>query len=353
MLDLLTKRSSMMDEERSEAKAMRPSVLVVSLNWNRWQDTLTSVNSVLRLNYPNLRVLVIDNKSTDDSLAHLRTIHDDRVEILELQENMGCSGGRNEGFKLALAENFQYVWLLDNDAVLEDKNTLSSLVALAESDPEIGLVGPRIAVLGHEDRLTYCGGVCSTDPVIYDETCDPEEARQWAQKYPNSGLALGTAMLVKCSIIRKIGMLDEGFFAYFEDIDYSLRSSHAGYRNLVDENSVVRHEEKNKNNDPLAMKPHYWYYWARNECRFWRKHLGPVRALRHSWWSLHKMMRHMRQCREKQDATNAILAGLWHGWINRGGAYRPEYRMPRPLAAVIWRYAMAKAAASPSPLKTQ
>jgi len=337
------KRSAMLHEKIGAVDAVLPSVLVVILNWNGWEETLTSVDSVLRLDYPNLRVLVVDNGSTDGSVLHLRTIRDDRVELLELPENRGYTGGCNEGFKRALAAGTQYVWLLNNDTAIEDKNTLSSLVALAESDPKIGLVTPRTAVLGEENRLTYCGGICSIDPIIYNETNDPEEARRWAREYPNSGMVLGTAMLVKSSLIREIGMLDERFFAYSEDADYSLRSSMAGYRNLVDENSLVMHKEKNRIKNPLAIKPHYWYYVLRNECRFWRKHLGVIRALRPSWWALRRTMMYMGRCKENRDATDAMLAGLWHGWINRGGPYRPEYRMPGLLAAAIRKYALAKA----------
>jgi hypothetical protein len=338
----------MSDEKRGAVAAIPPSVLVVVLNWNGWENTLTSVDSALRLDYANLRVLVIDNGSTDGSIEHLRTICDDRVELLELPENRGYTGGCNEGFRHALAAGAQYVWLLNSDAVVEDKDTLSSLVALAESDPKIGLVSPRLAEPGVECRLTYCGGVCSMDPFIHHETCDPEEARRWAREYPDAGLVWGTALLVKSSMIRQIGMLDERFFAYWEDLDYSYRSSQAGYRNVVDENSMVRHEEKNESINLLAIKPHSWYYKARNGYLLWRKHLGTIRALKPSWWTFLSTLRLMVRCKENRDATDAMLAGLWHGWIKRGGPYRPEYRMPRLLAAAIWKYALAKA--SPSPI---
>jgi GT2 family glycosyltransferase len=186
------------------------------------------------------------------------------------------------------------------------------------------------------------------DPFIYDKTHDPVEARRWAREYPNAGLVMGTATLVKSSAIGKIGLLDERFFAYYEDNDYSYRSSLAGYRNIVDENSTVRHEEKNEGINPFAIKPHYWYYMARNECLFWRKHLGTIQGLKPCWWNRNYWTWNLRRCKEYPNATDAMLAGLWHGWINRGGPYRPEYRMPKLLSAVIWKYALAKTAASPS-----
>ena len=140
----------MLDEMRTAADAAQPSVLVVILNWNGWKDTVTCIDSVLRLNYPNFRVLVIDNGSSDRSAEHLRTIRDDRVELLELPENKGCAGGRNEGFRRALVLGVDYVWLLDNDAMVEDKGTLGSLVALAErSEDRLGIA---------QDRRTRQGG---------------------------------------------------------------------------------------------------------------------------------------------------------------------------------------------------
>jgi hypothetical protein len=335
-------------DRRIPDAALPPSVLVVILNWNGWKDTLNSVDSVLRLDYPNMHVLVIDNGSTNESVAHLRTIHDDRVELLEFPENRGFTGGCNEGFRRALVAGTSYVWLLNNDALVENRETLGSLVALAESDPRIGLVSPRIAEPGEDGRLIYCGGICLMDRFMCDKTSDPEEARRWAREYPKAGMVMGTAPLIKSSVIRDIGMMDERLFAYYEDDDYSYRSSLAGYRNVVDENSTVRHAEKNESINPLAIKPHYWYYMIRNECLFWRKHLGMIRALRPSWWAFHRTLRRMYQCREKQEATDAMLAGLWHGWIGRGGPYRPEYRMPLLLAAAIWKYALTKADPSPS-----
>jgi hypothetical protein len=144
--------------------------------------------------------------------------------------------------------------------------------------------------------------------------------------------------------MREIGMLDDKFFAYHEDDDYSYRSSQAGYRNLVDENSLVRHPDMNAKLNPPTIKPHVAYYVARNHTLFLRKHLGAIKALRPSWWMFQSRLRLMLKCRENPVACDALLAGLWHGWTNRGGPYNPEYRMPRMLAAAIWKYARARPA---------
>ena len=323
-------------EDRQGAGAPHPSVLVVLLNWNDADETLTAVAAVLKMDYQNFTVLVVDNGSSDDSPEQLRKITGPRVELIEAGENTGYTGGCNIGLRRALETGVDYAWLLNNDAVTEP-DTLSSLVAVAEGDASIGLVTPRIATLDGS-RVTFAGGICSLEEGIYEETKDPEEARRWAQAHPGKTLVIGTAMLVRMELVRKIGMLDERFFAYYEDIDYNARSIAAGYRNVVDESTVIRHLEKNRNTHPLQMRPHYWYYMARNEPRFWRKHLGARRSLRTRWRSFNVFLRHRSRCLAVPGAGDAILAGLWHGLLNRGGAYDPKFRMPAPVAVLVKLY---------------
>jgi GT2 family glycosyltransferase len=318
-----------------------PLVLIVLLNWESADETATAVASVQAMEYPNFRILVVDNASQDDSLDRLRSLTGQGVEILESPINTGYTGGCNLGMKRALEMNARYVWLLNNDATVAP-HTLSSLVALAESDPSIGLVTPRIAAL-EEDRLTFAGGIVSMKEKLYNETHDPAVAEEWNTRYPGCGLVIGTAMLVRTDLIRKIGMLDTRFFAYYEDIDYSARSSQAGFRNIVDPNSVVHHLEKNRNTKPFEIKPHYWYYMARNESRFWRKHLGLAGGMKQIWYSFNGFLRHRNRLAAKPESGDAILAGLWDGWLDRSGPYRPETRMPSLARVVVDLYSHRKA----------
>jgi GT2 family glycosyltransferase len=303
-----------------------PLVLIVLLNWNSADETIAAVQSLRAMDYPNSRILIVDNASQDDSLARLRPLVSEGLELLESPINAGYTGGCNQGMKRALELDARYAWLLNNDAIVPP-HTLSSLVSLAESDSSIGLVTPRIASLD-EDRLTFAGGIISIKDRVYNETHDPAVAREWSARFPGKDLVIGTAMLVRTELIRRIGMLDTRFFAYFEDIDYSARSIQAGFRNVVDPNSVVRHLEKNRNTGPFEIKPHYWYYMARNESRFWRKHLGLMGSLRQSWYSFNGFLRHYNRLSRMRDSRDALLAGLWDGWLDRSGPYHAGVRMP-------------------------
>ena len=323
-----------------------PLVLIVLLNWNSLEETRTAVASLFRTDYPNFHILIVDNGSQDGSPSELRKLVGERVELLESPVNTGYTGGCNLGLERALAMGADYVWLLNNDAVVEPR-TLTSLVTMAEADERIGLVTPQIWS-PDEDRITFAGGIVSVKESLYNETHDPVVAAEWAERHPHAGLVIGTAMLVRTELVRQIGPLDTAFFAYFEDIDYSARSAAAGFRNVVDPNTVVRHLEKNRNTRPLEIRPHYWYYMARNESRFWRKHRGVSASLKLAWYSFNGFLRHWNRLASRQQSRDAILAGLWDGWRGRGGPYTPGAHMPIPLAVLVKLYSRRRALQPPS-----
>jgi hypothetical protein len=308
--------------------------VIVILNWNAADDTLVAVESVLKMNYPNYHLVIIDNGSTDDSVERLAKIEDRRVELIRSRENLGFTGGCNLGFDWALEHRADYVWLLNNDAVTE-VGTLSSLVGLAESDPTIGLASPLIASLQEPSIMVYAGGFYNAALPIWSRTRDIETGKKWVSEHPKEVLLLGTALLVRVDLIRKIGKLDEGFFAYFEDIDFSMRSNNAGFRNVVDFASTVSHCDKFPTDRPQEIKPHYWYYLARNEIRFWKKYANLKVRLRPLWWSYLFQLKNMNTVNGAEASQQAILSGMWDGWLNKTGPYRANGRMPRLVAHPI------------------
>jgi GT2 family glycosyltransferase len=316
--------------EQSEIK----SVLVIILNWNSPQETLSAVESVLKMNYANYRVLIIDNGSKDDSLEVLTKIDNERVELIGLPENLGYTGGCNIGFQKALDIGANYVWLLNSDSVTE-VGTLSSLVRTAEQDSRIGLVSPLIASLQRPSIFVYAGGYFDALVPVFETTRDPRVAADWAMRWPDNILLLGTALLVKVDMIRKIGMLDANMFAYWEDTDFSVRSNKAGFRNVVDFTATVYHSEKFPTAEPENIRPHFWYYTARNEIRFWKKHASFMSRLKPLWWAYRLQLAHLNLVKGVAASRQAILAGMWDGWRNTNGPYRAGGHMPGLLAQVI------------------
>ena len=310
------------------------AVLIVILNWNSHVETIAAVASVLTMDYPSFNVVVIDNGSTDGSLDALKEIVSSRVQLIASPENIGFTGGCNLGFELALKSDADFVWLLNNDAVT-DAGTLTSLVRTAQEDERIGLVSPVIASLDEPSRLINAGGIFDSTIPDYTPTKDLQVARAWAANHPEKIVLLGTALLVRTSLIRKIGPLDPALFAYWEDTDFSLRSIRAGYRNVVDFDAVIYHSEKFPGDRPHEIKPHYWYYLARNEIYFWKKHTSLRAGLRQLWWTYQAQLRILNRLRGNTLSRRALLAGLWDGWTGRTGAYSTDLHMPSLFARAV------------------
>ena len=313
-----------------------PLVLIVILNWNSAAATLKAVASLHLIDYKNWRVLVIDNGSTDGSVELLRPLASERVEVVEVEKNTGYTGGCNLGLRHALAINAEYTWLLNNDATT-DPHTLTSLVALAESDERIGLVSPLVASDDASGTIFFAGGRWNKRAAEYVDTHKVEVAKRWMKESPEAYVVWGTAMLVPRRVVHAIGMLDEGFFAYYEDLDLSIRSLEAGFHNVTDFSSTVYHDNKNMSFPAEQLKPHYCYYMARNEQRFWRKHLGPLKSLRVALRATRRFLQQSKRFALFPATRDAMLVGLWHGWTNHRGAYQQSFRPPtfvRLLASV-------------------
>lgn len=305
-----------------------PSVLVVLLNWNSFEETVAAVQAVLATDYPNFSIVVIDNASTERPAEDLGQLASERVRVLFNQENLGYTGGCNQGIALALERGDDFVWLLNNDALVSP-GTLRSLVDLAETDPKLALVSPQIGSLQEPDRFLNVGGVFRPEIPLFEGTNTAERGREQARTQPAEVIVMGTAMLARSSALREVGGLDHRFFAYWEDSDLAARCIRAGYRNAVDFGSTVWHSNKNYLPDPNALRAHYWYYMSRNETLFWRKHLpwGP-RLLKALLWAFKHDRLRMAALSRNADNRQALASGVWDGWLGRTGPWVPGRRAP-------------------------
>ena len=241
---------------------------ILILNWNGWQDTVACVESCRQLTYPDFRVLVVDNGSHDGSEAVLRECLPE-VEVIQTGANLGFAGGNNAGIRHAMAQGAAYVWLLNNDTIV-DPEALSALVRAAEGDRAAGMVGSKIVY--HEDpRLLWFAGA-PLDPACphklkhrgYNEV----DHGQYDDIAP-SGYVTGCSLLARSAMIEEVGLLDESLFLYYEDVDWSIRAAVKRWGLVYCPQSVVRHKVSVSSGgagSPLAM-----YYCARNLLYFVRR----------------------------------------------------------------------------------
>jgi GT2 family glycosyltransferase len=245
-----------------------PLVFVIILNWNGWRDTLECVESCKKLEYSNARIVIVDNGSSDDSEKMLRECFPE-IEYIQTGSNLGFAGGNNAGIRRALAEGANYVWLLNNDTVVSS-DALTALVAMAESNDKIGMVGSKIVYYGNPRLLWYAG-------ALIDPACPHRPAHRGLREQDHgqyddavdTGYVTGCSLLARRKMIEEVGLLDDDLFLYFEDADWSARARHAGWRLMYAPSSVVRHKESISAGG--AASPQVVYYTARNRLYFVRR----------------------------------------------------------------------------------
>jgi GT2 family glycosyltransferase len=158
------------------------------------------------------------------------------VEILETHANLGFAGGNNEGIRLALGRDAKYIWLLNNDTTVEPQ-TLSALVAAAEVDPSLGEIGSVLYYADQPDTVQAWGGGAIN---LWSGT-----SRHYHEPVASEKLdyLTGASVLIPSHVLRKVGLLDEGYFMYWEDTDFSYRIRASGWKLGIAASARLLHKE--------------------------------------------------------------------------------------------------------------
>lgn len=248
---------------------------VVIVNWNRRDCVLSLLDSLLFLEHRALTVIVVDNASSDGSAEIIRN-HPLSVTLLENRENLGGTGGFNTGIRHALEFSDQeFIWLLDNDAeVLQD--TLDQLVGAMKRDSSIGVAGSCILSPENRTVIVEAGGFVDRR----SGTWTPNLRYQPYTPLQGKGLVEAVdyvpacSALVRVSVVRQIGQLDERFFLHWDDIDFCARVREAGYRVVSVLDSPAYHGAE-KGYSSMTL-----YYDFRNALLYFGKHFNGVSLLR-------------------------------------------------------------------------
>ena len=208
-------------------------IFTIILNWNSWRDTvkcLRSLNDLDCLQTP----IVIDNGSTNDSVARIRELFPD-VELLETNANLGFGGGCNVGIRHALSRKCDFIWLLNNDTIVAPKS-LTALLEVAKSDSKIGAVGSVLYQMGDPHRVQVWGG--------WRVSMLMGSVSKYERQMPIERLDFisGACCLFSAEAIRSIGLFDEGFFMYWEDADLGFRLRKGGWKLAVADKSHIWHK---------------------------------------------------------------------------------------------------------------
>ena len=289
-----------------------PLIVVIILNWNLATVTTTCVHSVLGGDYPRQRVLIVDNGSTDDSVAILRDEFGSAVDLIETGQNLYFAGGVNVGLEWALATDTSYILVLNNDTWIAP-GLVSQLVATAEGDSSIGIVGPIIYRDDPPDRIWALGSRrVPWLPVPRDIGRGQIDRGQFSSLLQVDYL-VGCAMLIRRQVLESVGLFDPSYQMYYEDADFSARVQAAGFRLVANPQAKMWHLVSASARRQVAGSR---YQHTRYRVRFYRQHShGPAAFLTHGFLLGQEIARSvLALLTGRPDLAAATLRGLRDGY---------------------------------------
>jgi hypothetical protein len=260
--------------------AVPPKVSVVIPTYNLKDILLECLASVFAQDYPNFEVIVVDNASVDGTSAAVREKFP-QAKLVRNPKNLGVTGGGNTGFKYATGD---YVWMVDHDNIIEP-NALLEMVKLAESDPQIGIVVPKIYYWEPKDIIWSAGTAINlwTGQNLSREGND----RTQYDRVEEVQIAPANFLILRKIVGEVGGLYDDVYFISYEDSDLSFRVRKAGYKIIYTPKAVCYHKIPFLDKDAGTRRWLSRAYWtARNKIIFMRQHSPyfPLFALLYPGW---------------------------------------------------------------------
>lgn len=247
----------------------QPKVAILILNWNGKKDTLECLESLTLLKYKNYQTAVIDNGSNDDSVEAIMKQYP-QTTVLQTNANLGYAGGNNVGISWAIDNNFDYIFLLNNDTIV-DPYLINSLITSEQKQHNKSILGAKIYFYDKPNTLWFAGGrwlkqfnrfehigYGSTDNINFNNLNEVD-------------YITGCALFASAATFKDVGLLDEQFFLTYEETDWCYRARKKGYKCFVVPDAKLWHKVSSSFGG--AESPLVIYFMTRNKLLWGKKHL--------------------------------------------------------------------------------
>lgn len=264
-----------MDRPSADGELQR--VIAVVLNWNGLDDTVRCLESLARIQYPELGVIVVDNGSRTFDRGRVVGAYP-QAQIIENEVNLGYCGGNNVGIKAALEADADWVWILNNDVTV-DAGALQAMLDVGASRPRAAAVGGKVF---HADRpgilwmtwgrvtwLQSLIGIAGQDRVD-SSAYDGQRSVAWLP---------GCSLMMRANALRVVGFFDENFFAYHEDVDWAARARALGWELWYTSAACVDHRVNASSGGAAEYGGFRKYLSARNSVLYARRHGSAAQIL--------------------------------------------------------------------------
>lgn len=244
-----------------------PLVSIIAVNFNATKDTLEFLDSVRKLTYPNVEIILVDNASRENP-EHVIVPEYKEVKFIRSEKNLGFAGGNNLGIN---ASSGDYLFFLNNDTILFP-DFLEPIVTFMESHKEVGMASPKV-LYPDGKTIQYAGAIGISPYTGRGKRLGLfEEDRGQYDKCYKTDLGHGAALIVPRKVVEKVGVMPELFFLYYEEHDWCEQVKRAGYDMFYLGNSKILHKESvSTGGDESPLKV---YYLTRNRILFMRRNFS-------------------------------------------------------------------------------
>lgn len=291
----------------------KKDINIIIVNYNNYFDTIECIESLLK-SVTKLRytIIVVDNKSTNDSVERiLEYCDDENVTLVQSSENNGYCAGNNIGIKYSL-ENFdtKYIWILNPDTIVDD-SCMQKLFDYAELKNDLGILGCKLVYYPDVEVLQALGGgkfglqrsgllapskhlyhLCPSDILLPSEV--------------NLDLIIGASMFIPRTIFEICGLMEESFFLYSDENEFCLRVLQHGYKHYAISNAVVYHKEGWRQKDQKLMT----IYYVKRNSLYMTKKLFPSYLRRNLFFSFFSKTLFMYVIKRQWIALRLYLKGI-------------------------------------------
>lgn len=244
---------------------------IVICNYNKKNDALACIRSILESKFQDYDIYVVDNASTDGSAEAIRNAYGEQVTLLVNQENLGGSGGFNTGLRDAFQKGYPYLMCVDNDALL-DENAVGNLLAFLQEHSETGIAAAKIYHREAPDYVQQFGQKIDFENFCTDVTYLNAYEDGSMPEYVYTDAVAACALMIRRSVIEKIGFMPEENFLYWDDTEWCYLCNRAGWKVASVGNAMALHamgaKKELENTFPT-------YYAWRNWIRFFMRYTEP------------------------------------------------------------------------------
>ena len=224
---------------------------IITVNYNGLDDTCALIDSI-PFN-EDMEVIVVDNGSRENEASMLQSKYP-HIKAIRSDQNLGFAGGNNLGIKVAKGK---YLYLVNNDTVFKEFN-LEALIKRLESSPKIGMICPKIRFTWDNNPIQFAGYTPLSPITVRNKAIGFGEEDKGQYNTPRqTPYAHGAAMMLKRKVIEKVGLMPECYFLYYEELDWSMMITRAGFEIWYEPACTIYHKESQSTGQKSPLRTYY------------------------------------------------------------------------------------------------